>query len=314
MLIKAARVFQIIVGIIYFVAGAIKVWEPVLFYWEAVPFTQLLGFDSENFQLVAQGTMFLAPIEVALGASLICGWYHRYALPIATFLMAFFTGLLIYAWHIGASVDCGCFGALVERGPGEAAVEDSIFLALLIFSTVMLRSSEQIPWKFKTNNQFKMQLGVLAFAVFVCLFRFFPEKERIELGDLKAGVRLIGLNLVGVEANLQDGKYIIELFSPICGHCIDAVPKLNALAQDPKVPRVIALTNFKQNSEQLVEFKDRFSPSYEIATISLTDFYRLTYAHGYPRLAYINNGVVQSVWERDFMPDVDRLREITKIK
>ena len=133
MLIKVARVFQILIGLIYLVAGAIKVWQPVLFYWEAVPFTQLLGFDSENFQLVAQGAMFLAPFEVGLGASLIFGWYHRYALPTASLLMAFFTSLLIYAWHIGASVDCGCFGALVERGPGEAAVEDSIFLALLIF-------------------------------------------------------------------------------------------------------------------------------------------------------------------------------------
>ena len=88
----------------------------------------------------------------------------------------------------------------------------------------------------------------------------------------------------------------------------------SADAEDPELPRVIALTNFKQDSDQLNEFRDQYSPAFEIATISLTDFYRLTYAHGYPRLAYINEGVVQSVWERDFMPDVNRLRNITQIK
>ena len=314
MIIQVARIFQILVGIVYFIAGAIKVWHPVLFYWEAVPFTQLLGFDRETFQVVAQAAMLLAPIEVGIGAALIFGWYCRYALPIATILMAFFTGLMVYAWHVGASVDCGCFGALVERGPGEAAVEDSILLIMLIFSTWILCFRERIPWTFKLHTQRQLQFGVIAVAVFICLFRFLPDRERLEVGDLKSGVRLIGLNLVGVEADLQKGRYVIELFSPICGHCIDAVPKLNTLAQDPELPRVIALTNFKQDSDQLTEFRDQYSPAFEIATISLTDFYRLTYAHGYPRLAYINEGVVQSVWERDFMPDVNRLRNITQIK
>ena len=84
------------------------------------------------------------------------------------------------------------------------------------------------------------------------------------------------------------------------------------MAQDDALPRVIALTSFSQESNQLVEFERRFNPLFDIATVSLTDFYRLTYAHGYPRLAYIKDGVVQSVWERDFMPTIERLREITR--
>ena len=40
---KAARVGQMIIGVVYLVAGAIKTWEPVLFYWEAIPYAQILG-------------------------------------------------------------------------------------------------------------------------------------------------------------------------------------------------------------------------------------------------------------------------------
>ncbi len=154
--------------------------------------------------------------------------------------------------------------------------------------------------------------AVFVAALAVCGFRFLPEVERLEASDLKAGVKLIGLSPQGIEVDLQQGKYLIELFSPVCGHCINAVPKINAMAQDEALPRVIALTNFSQDSPQLTEFKSRFNPLFDIATVSLTDFYRLTYAHGYPRLAYIEDGVVQTVWERDFMPDVERLREIVR--
>ena len=45
---KVARSGQIIIGLIYLVAGAIKVWEPVLFYWESIPYTQILGIGRDN--------------------------------------------------------------------------------------------------------------------------------------------------------------------------------------------------------------------------------------------------------------------------
>ena len=154
-------------------------------------------------------------------------------------------------------------------------------------------------------------IAVFVLALVVCGVRFLPEEDRLEASDLKADVRLIGLSLQGVDADLQKGKYLIELFSPMCSHCINAVPKINTMAQDDALPRVIALTSFSKESDQLIEFERRFNPLFDIATVSLTDFYRLTYAHGYPRLAYIEDGVAQSVWERDFMPSLERLREIT---
>ena len=308
---KTARIFQIIVGVVYLISGAIKTWEPILFYWEAIPYTQLLGFGRENFQLVAKGAILLAPFEVGLGFALVLNWLPRITLPIATLLMAFFTGLLTYAWKMGASIDCGCFGALVERSPGEAAVEDAIMLSMLGFALFRSRLVDPLPWTLQGSPHSGVAPVVFTLALVVCGVRFLPEEDRLEASDLKADVRLIGLSLQGVDADLQKGKYLIELFSPMCGHCINAVPKINAMAQDDALPRVIALTSFSQESDQLVEFERRFNPLFDIATVSLTDFYRLTYAHGYPRFAYIKDGVVQSVWERDFMPSLERLREIT---
>ena len=54
---RTARIFQILIGLVYLISGAIKTWEPILFYWEAIPYTQLLGFGREYFQPVAKGAV-----------------------------------------------------------------------------------------------------------------------------------------------------------------------------------------------------------------------------------------------------------------
>ena len=321
---KAARVGQMIIGVVYLVAGAIKVWEPVLFYWEAIPYAQLLGVvEWESASAVAKAAIVLGPIEFFLGWALLLNWQPRLCLPVATVLMAAFTALTAKAWHMGASIDCGCFGALVERGPKEATIEDSVMLAVLLFAWWgMRRSASAAPASGPPNwwgtggapvwpLASRIALGSLVVGLAVGGMRFFPELERISQSDLKSGVRLSGLALKGVDADLMQGEYLIELFSPTCVHCKNAVPKMNVLAQDPQLPRLIALTSFAQDAPQVIDFKKQLQPRFDIATISLTDFRRLTFGHGYPRLAYIADGVVQQVWESDYMPTQERLRKIT---
>ena len=321
---KAARVGQMIIGVVYIVAGAVKVWEPVLFYWEAIPYAQLLGVvEWETASAVAKAALVLGPIEFVLGWALLLNWQPRLCLPVATVLMAAFTALTAKAWHMGASIDCGCFGALVERGPGEAAIEDGAMLAVLLFAWWgMRRSANAAPVTGQPNwwgtggapvwpLASRMVLGTLVVGLVVGGVRFFPELERIAQSDLKSGVRLSGLALKGVDVDLMQGEYLIELFSPTCGHCKNAVPKMNILAQDPQLPQLIALTSFAQDAPQLIDFKKQLQPRFDIATISVTDFRRLTFGHSYPRLAYVADGVVQQVWESNYMPTQARLRKIT---
>lgn len=320
---KAARVGQMVIGIVYVVAGAIKIWEPVLFFWEAIPYAQMLGVvEWESASAIAKAAIALGPIEFGLGWALLLNWRPRLCLPVATVLMAAFTALTARAWQMGASIDCGCFGALFERGPKEATIEDSVMLLVLLFAWGgMYRSARAAPATGRLNwwgaagapvwpQARRMVLGALVVGVAVSGGRFFPELERTVQSDLKSGVRLSGLTLKGLDADLMQGAYLLELFSPTCVHCQNAVPKMNGLAQDPQLPRLIALTSFAQDSPQLQDFKKRLQPRFDIATVSLTDFRRLTFGHGYPRLAYIEDGVVQQVWESKQMPTQARLREI----
>ena len=320
---KIARVGQMLIGIVYVITGAIKVWDPVLFYWKTIPYVRMFGAPWEIAAAAAKVSTVLGPIEFALGLALLLNWYPRVCLPVAAGLMAFFTAITAWAWHLGASIDCGCFGALVERGPGEAAIEDGVMLVVLIFAWWRLgRSAQAGPpagspnwWGSGGAPVWPRARQIVGYAFVATLVvggvRFIPELDRLEQSDLKSGVRLSGLTLKGVEVDLMEGEYLIELFSPTCRYCIDAVPKMNRLAQDSALPQLIALTSFPQDSEAMTDFKKRLQPRFGIATVSQTDFQRLTVGHGWPRLAYIKDGVVQQVWERSSIPTQARLREIT---
>jgi thiol-disulfide isomerase/thioredoxin len=299
-----ARGAQLVMGLLFVAAGSIKIWEPLLFFWEAMPFVLVLGIEREMAPAGARLALGFGPLEFILGVALILNWRPRLILPASAVLLCFFTALMTYAWKIGATADCGCFGSLVNRSPGEAAVEDMAMLVLVLVAWWGGRPLDSKP----TVRSTRVFAAGAIVAVAVFAFRYFPEANRAENSDLQVGVDLNGLSLDGVDLDLAQGRFVVALFSPTCGRCQKEVPTLNEFQQVPDLPSVIALTSFPAESKALTKFKEHLRPTYEIATISLTDFRRLTYNHGYPRLAYVDEGVVQAVWEYFQLPDVNQLR------
>lgn len=89
-----------------------KVWDPADFAlsvgrYEVLPVV-----------LVNAGSVLLAWLELFIGLMLLLGLWTRVAALWSTGLLAMFTGLMIYAWAIGAGYDCGCFPG---QGDGHQA-------------------------------------------------------------------------------------------------------------------------------------------------------------------------------------------------
>lgn len=301
---RIAPYVRVVMGLVFLVAGAAKSWDPVLFYWEAMSYWELLGVTWKNWASYARPTLILGPVECAVGFALIVNWRPKIALPAGLGLMLLFVGLTSYAWQQEADMNCGCFGALVDRTPGEALLEDLVMVGALLFA-----------WRWGTSKAaqgMSRWVGVAAVAALLLTgARFYPEIERVENSDLASGVRLTGVGLTGSELDLGDGDYLIVLFSPSCGHCKRAVPRLNEWADAPDLPTVVGLHSTGQESDALKSFKDSMRPRFETATISSSDWKRLTWRHGFPRMAFVRDGVVQRVWERNEMPTVKQLTTIT---
>lgn len=299
---------RILMGIVFIIAGLAKSFEPVVFYWEAISYVELLEVNRDAWPQIGRLALVLAPFEVLVGAALVLGWRPRWTFPAATGMMVFFVLITGLAWLKDADIDCGCFGTLAKRTPGEALAEDVLMLALL-----------GVAWRWGTTrwsavswaSAGRVALGVGGIALALLLFRFAPESERITSSDLKPGVRLTGIELSGAaDIDLSRGAYLVELFSPRCGRCKSAVPKLNHWAETPGVPRLVALNEYPQDSPQLQDFIRQMRPRYPIASIASSDWMRLTWRHGWPRLAYVKDGVIQRVWEHNQMPTVAQLQKL----
>ena len=318
---KVARVGQIIMGIVYMITGAIKVLDLEAFFWLIVPYVRMFNAPFGIATLAAKLTTILGPVEFVLGVALVLNWRPRLCLPMATGLMAAFTALMTLAWHLGASVDCGCFGDLLERSPGEAAIEDGLMLLVLLFAWWGLRRRDQAGPPAEGANWWGLggapvwpsarRLVVVASAAALVIggVRFLPEIGQLVQPKLKVGVELTDLTPRGVDVDLMQGEYLIEMFSPTCKYCVDAVPKMNLIAEDPDLPPLVALTNFPPENEKLVDFKDQLQPRFSIGTIPEKDFMLMLVGHGgVPLLAYIKDGKVELV-----LDDIDLEKEPAEV-
>ena len=300
---KAARWSQILMGLVFLLSGGVKIWEPVLFFWEAVPQVGLIGLGVYTREL-AQAAMLLGTVEWGLGLALICNWRPRQILPVVTALMLFFVVLVSLALYRGGGANCGCFGALIERTPGEALVEDIVMFGLLVFSWRILGRGEHREW---APGRWVV-LGGTVLALAVTGIRLAPELDRLQDSDLRVGVRISGLNLKGSAVDLAHGTYLVEVFSPKCSHCLREVPRMNEWSRTEGLPPLMSLSSFAQDSEELKDFRERLQPLYPTLTVSSSDFLRLTAGHGYPRVALVRDGVIARVWEPSALPTIDEIR------
>ena len=296
---------QRIMGLVFFVAGLVKLWDPVLFFWQAAPHVQFFT-GPENWEHIATWALLLGPLECAVGLALLVDWKPRLALPVGVVLMAFFIFITAIAWIRGTAENCGCFGTLIERSPGEALIEDIVMLGLLIFSWWGLRRRKAVRGAWHRRV---VLIGGLA-SLIALGSRYLPERDRLTESDLQAGLELPDIALSNADIDLAEGAYLVVLFSPKCGHCQQAVPEINTWIADPDVPQLIALSWFPVNGPMIRWFKKHFQPRFAIAAISTVDFRRLTWGHGFPRLAYIEDGMIKQVWDHGTFPSLAVLKQL----
>ena len=97
---KSLWVSQRIMGVVFLVAGLTKIWDPVLFFWEAVMPAQIF-VGRETVETVARLALLLGPLECLVGLALLVDWKPRLVLPIGVVMMIFFLAITAHAWHRG---------------------------------------------------------------------------------------------------------------------------------------------------------------------------------------------------------------------
>jgi putative oxidoreductase len=101
----------------------------------------LFALSIDSYQLLPEwSVIFIARalpwFELVLGLMLIAGLWLRYTAAVAAGILALFFAVMLRAYALGASIDCGCFG-VGEALSAKTLVRDGVLLAAA-FALVIL--------------------------------------------------------------------------------------------------------------------------------------------------------------------------------
>jgi uncharacterized membrane protein YphA (DoxX/SURF4 family) len=120
---------RLFIGFIFFYASYDKILNPQDF----APF--VAQYEIAPLWTVNWGSAIFAWTEFTISLLLIAGWQTRPAACIASLMLVFFTGLMVYAGITGAGFDCGCFPGDAGHPAGySAALRDILFLLPALFT------------------------------------------------------------------------------------------------------------------------------------------------------------------------------------
>ena len=123
------RVSAIIIGFVFFLAGVIKLMDPVgsaLVVEEYLKFLHL-GFLSGLSALIGVG---MALLETLLGAALITGVWRKVTAIATGVMLGGFTILTLVLYICNPKMDCGCFGEALHLTHLQSLIKNVILLAL----------------------------------------------------------------------------------------------------------------------------------------------------------------------------------------
>jgi hypothetical protein len=285
-----------VLGLVLLAAAALKALDPVAFAEEIAH--QGVAFG------VAPSLAALAglAIEAGLGAALLVNLRRTPLLAAATLLVAFFLFLTGRgAWRAARGIAdpagaCGCFGALVDRTPGEALVQDLLLLVpALALAWCGRPGARELP----------RARAAIAFAFAAAIPGFALAAPRLPLDDwatrLRPGVALAGLCagrdaqricLGHVVPELTSGAHLVVLADVRDGGFERLAARLNRYAKSGAEPPLTVLADLTLEERQALFW--RIGPAFalhEVPRALLRPLYRTL-----PRAFRLEDGKVTATW------------------
>jgi hypothetical protein len=224
--------------------------------------------------------------EAGLGAALLAG-LRRPAVLVATNLtFAVFLAVVTreYLWPSAAGGSCGCFGALAERTPGQAVVEDVVFLGL-----------SGLAWLGRPRAAGRgITVGVAGLAIgagFAIISPFLPLDDVAT--KLVPGARIADGGVGKVAPELGKGRHLVLLLDRKDETTRQAMRRVNEhLALAGGAVDVVGLAAEDRALE--AEFLWTAGPAFTVHGVPAPLL--RTLARRLPRAALVEDGVVARVW------------------
>lgn len=292
-----SRILAGVVGLVLLTSGLSKATDMALFVRQMRDY----GFAFHHL-LLGAGAWGLIAVEWSLGVALLISYRLRLTLSLTIVLFLIFLGASSWAVFTGATEECGCFGAWLERTPKQAVIEDVILTAATVLALLVYKPG--------TSPQRRSKPWVVAAACLtgLALPAFFGPslawmKQPLSAKDYHP---LSILQIPGKEPiDLRRGSYLIILMDANCLHCRKTIPELNELAKADDLPMVIGLCMNEEKQKR--SFIEEFQPNFPIGQIGEDAFWRLLGEGELPRIILFRDRRILKVWDKA-VPDENAIR------
>jgi len=177
------RVSACIIGIVFFIAGSLKLMDPVgagLVVSEYLKFFHL-GFLGSLAKPIA---VCLAFIETIVGVALVTGVWRKITAIATWCLVSFFTLLTLVIYIFNPEMDCGCFGEAIHLTHLQTFLKNIVLLLLCCVAFIPLKTLGD-PRKHKYVAFYMVMAAVLLLLVYslttIPLINYTPFKPGVEL-------------------------------------------------------------------------------------------------------------------------------------
>jgi uncharacterized membrane protein YphA (DoxX/SURF4 family) len=130
-----ATVARALLGVVFVVAGALKLPDP------AAAERSVRAYRLLPESLVSLAAFGLPVLEIAVGLALLAGVFVRTAAIASAVLLAVYIAAIASVWARGLSIDCGCFGGGGQVAAGQTNYGGEIArdAALLLVALALAR-------------------------------------------------------------------------------------------------------------------------------------------------------------------------------
>jgi uncharacterized membrane protein YphA (DoxX/SURF4 family) len=245
---------RISLGLVFVFAGMTKIVDPAEFGH------QIAGYGIIGEGLATLASPLLIAFETTLGIALLVGFRLRVSVLTASALLVFFIALEGYGMATGRTESCGCFGAYVQRTPGEVIIEDLLFLFLGIVAWFALRAWHPRRARIAAGVVIITSIASLALAAASPHLPIDPYVTR-----LATGRPIDTLQLPADLPSLGEGRHLVALFEVTTPEAEALAAELSAIATRPGAPVVLALT--PSDDEDRTAFFWSTAPEFDIYSV-----------------------------------------------
>lgn len=299
------RLFSIIVGAVFFVAGTLKLMDPVGAGLVVSEYFKFFGVPGLIGASKAVGVA-LALFETILGAAIVTGIWRRIVAWITLGTLGAFTILTFILYLKNPDMDCGCFGELIHLTHAQSLVKNLVMLVLWAAACFPLKLM-QSPKKVK---YFTFGLSCIATVLFTVYSLF--QIPLVNLTPYKAGARIgfdalmdeVPLSVKTLEGNYLDdclvdsAKFIVSFYNADAQKVEETLQTLEVAEQYGFLPVVLLSAPTGAPCDSLCLYADR------------RDILSLNRSNG--GATYIYYGNIIRKWSAHSIPDANGLKELSE--